>query len=73
MQILVDKSIKYFKDLVIEISNLKNIKFVYYDSHKITNKNIQEYDGLLVRAHTSVNKSLLFNSDINFSDQLLRE
>ena len=66
MQILVDKSIKYFKDLVIEISNLKNIKFVYYDSHKITNKNIQEYDGLLVRAHTSVNKSLLFNSDIKF-------
>ncbi|MFQ3339881.1 MAG: erythronate-4-phosphate dehydrogenase [Gammaproteobacteria bacterium] len=64
MKIVVDQDIKYFKDIVELIDEIKSIDFLYAQSSDINNKLIRDAEVLFVRSTVKVNQDLLNNSDI---------
>lgn len=64
MRILVDKDIKYFKEIVSRLSCFKNIEFFYENQKFINNKNLHSFDGVFIRSLTKVDSKLISNTKL---------
>lgn len=61
MKIAADKNILYANDAFSTIGDVE-----LFDLNEITNKNIRNFDALIIRSTTNVNKKLLENTKIKF-------